>query len=149
MRASRTVGVITSMLIGVGGYVHLCLYRHGYRTIPKIGVAFLMQIVASVVVAVALLLGPRVVARMIGVAATSAATLLDLAAATLAAGTLVAFALTRTSAGLFGFRERGLEPSPQALIALLAETSALVLAGGWWLARHARHGAVATQVRRV
>jgi hypothetical protein len=149
MRASRTVGVITSTLVGVGGYVHLCLYRHGYRTIPKIGVAFLLQAVASAAVALALLLGPRFIARMIHVTETAATTLVDLAAAALAAGTLVAFALTRTPGGLFNFRERGLQPAPRALIALLAETGVLILASGWLLARHTRHGGVATQVRQV
>ena len=43
--------------IVVGGYVHYCLYRHGYRSIPKIGVGFLLQVLSSAVVAGALLIG--------------------------------------------------------------------------------------------
>ena len=41
-----------------------------------------------------------------------AGTVTALAAAALAAGTLVAFALTRRPGGLFNFQERGLQPSP-------------------------------------
>jgi hypothetical protein len=54
---------------------------------------------------------------------------MGVAAATLAAGTLVAFALSRTPRGLFNFRERGLEPAPQALVALVAEAGVLVMLG--------------------
>jgi hypothetical protein len=59
-----------------------------------------------------------------------------LAAAALAAGTLTAFALTRTSGGLFNFQERGLQPAPQALIALVAEVGVLVALGAWLVADH-------------
>ena len=51
------------------------------------------------------------------------------AAAALAAGTLFAFALTRTPGGLFNFQERGLQPAPQALIALVAESGVLLVLG--------------------
>jgi hypothetical protein len=98
------------------------LYRHGYRTIPKIGIGFLLQVVASVIVAAALIAGPQRIAR--------------LAAAALAAGTLVAFALTRTPDGLFNFQERGLQPAPQALIALVAEVGVLLVVAGWLVAEH-------------
>jgi hypothetical protein len=41
-RLFRALGVATALLVATGGYVHFCLYRHGYRTIPKIGVGFLL-----------------------------------------------------------------------------------------------------------
>ena len=41
-------------------------------------------------------------------------------------GTLIAFALSRTM-GLFGFTERGLEPSPQAALSVIAEVLTVVL----------------------
>jgi hypothetical protein len=66
-----------------------------------------------------------------------AGTLTGLAAAALALGTLVAYALTRTPGGLFNFQERGLQPAPQALIALVAEIGVLVMVGVWFLADHA------------
>jgi hypothetical protein len=126
--------VATATLVAAGGYVHFCLYRHGYRTIPKIGVGFLLQVVTSAVVVIALLMGPHLSGRVAHVTDRLAGTLTELAAAALAAGTLVAFALSRTPGGLFNFQERGLQPAPQALIALVAELGVLVIVGAWFLA---------------
>jgi hypothetical protein len=144
-RMFRAFAVATAGLVAAGGYVHFCLYRHGYRTIPKIGVAFGLQVVTSAVVVVALLLGPHRLARVAHVTDQLAGTLTGLAAAALAAGTLVAFALTRTPGGLFHFEERGLQPAPQALIALVAEAGAFAVVGAWLAAdlvvqRHLRAG---------
>jgi hypothetical protein len=125
----RAFAVATAALVAAGGYVHFCLYRHGYRTIPKIGVGFLLQVVTSAVVVMALLLGPHLLGRVAHVTDRLAGTLTGLAAAALATGTLVAFALTRTPGGLFNFQERGLQPAPQALIALVAEVGVLVMVG--------------------
>jgi hypothetical protein len=136
-RLFRAFGVATALLVATGGYVHFCLYRHGYRTIPKIGVGFLLQVLTSAIVVVALLIGPHRVARLARVAHVTdrlAGTLTELAAAALAIGTLAAFALTRTPGGLFNFQERGLQPSPQALIALVAEIGVLVVIGVWTVA---------------
>jgi hypothetical protein len=149
MRTVRIVGVIMGALVAVGGYVHLCLYRHGYRYIPKTGVAFLLQVVASVAVAVSLMLGPRIVARIAHLTEGATATATHLAALVLGAGTLVAFALTRTSAGLFNFRERGLQPSPQALLALLAEAAVVLLASAELFADQIRPHRQAPAVRQV
>ena len=128
---SRSLGIVLAALMAAGGYVHYCLYRHGYRAIPKIGVGFLLQAMTSAMVVVALLMGPHVVARVAHVTDRLAGNLTGLAVAALSAGTLVAFALTRTQHGFFNFRERGLEPAPQALIALIAEAGALVVLGIW------------------
>jgi hypothetical protein len=138
-RMFRAFGLVTAALVAAGGYVHLCLYRHGYRTIPKIGVGFLLQVVTSAIVVLALLLGPHRVARLVKAAHVTdrlAGTLTGLAAAALAAGTLVAFALTRRPGGLFNFQERGLQPAPQALVALIAEIGVLVVLGAWLVADH-------------
>ena len=140
----RSLGIATAALVGVGGYVHWYLYRHGYRTIPTIGVGFLLQVVASAIVAAALLAGPRHIARLAHVTDRFAGAVTGLAAAALAAATLAAFALTRTPGGLFNFQERGLQPSPQALIALVAEAGVLVVLGGWLVADHAVRRAVRT-----
>ncbi|MCU1466652.1 MAG: hypothetical protein JWM72_2580 [Actinomycetia bacterium] len=133
-RMFRAFAVATAALVATGGYVHFCLYRHGYRTIPKIGVGFLLQVVSSAVVVMALLLGPHLLGRVAHVTDRLAGTLTGLAAAALATGTLVAFALTRTPGGLFNFQERGLHPAPQALIALVAEIGVLVVVGAWFVA---------------
>jgi len=134
-RLFRAFAVATAALVAVGGYVHFCLYRHGYRTIPKIGVGFGLQVLTSALVVV-LLLAPHRVARLAPVTDRAAGALTGLAAAALATGTLVAFALTRTPGGLFNFQERGLEPSPQALIALVAELGVLALVGTWLMVEH-------------
>jgi hypothetical protein len=130
-KAIRVFGVVTAALVAVGGYVHLCLYRHGYRSIPKIGVGFGLQVVSSAILVAALLVGPHRLALVAHLPDRLTARLTELGAAALAAGTLIAFALTRTPGGLFNFQERGLEPSPQALTALLAEVGVLVVVGAW------------------
>jgi len=134
-RQFRAFAVATAALVAVGGYVHFCLYRHGYRTIPKIGVGFGLQVLTSALVVV-LLLAPHRVARLAHVTDRAAGALTELAAAALAIGTLAAFALSRTAGGLFNFQERGLQPSPQALIALVAEIGVLVVVGAWLVADH-------------
>jgi hypothetical protein len=115
-RRIRWVVGLSALLIAAGGYVHLCLYRRGYRTIPKIGVAFLLTVIASGVLAVGLVLLrglPNRLARLGGIA--------------LSAGTLVAFGISRTPGGLFNFHEVGFQPAPQAALAVITEASALFL----------------------
>src|ERR1700736_6309666 len=56
-RPPRLLSAAAAAAIVVGGYVHYCLYRHGYRSIPKIGTGFLIQVLSSVMVAGALVLG--------------------------------------------------------------------------------------------
>jgi hypothetical protein len=98
--------------LAVSGLIHAQLYLHGYRTIPGVGTAFLLQ--ASGAFAVALL------------SALSAAVLLRLAVAALVAGALLGFIASRTI-GVFGFIEYGLQPAPQALISVIVEAAALAL----------------------
>jgi len=102
--------------LAVSAASHGYLYIHGYQHIPMIGTAFLIQ--ASVSFSLALLIvanGPR---------------WLDWAAAAMAGGSLVAFALSRT-VGLFGFSERGWDPSPHAAVTVAAEVLCVLLwAGG-------------------
>jgi hypothetical protein len=98
--------------LAISGLIHAQLYLHGYRMLPGVGPAFLLQ--ASGTLAVALLL------------ALSTAAVLRLAAAGLAAGALVGFIASRTI-GVFGFVEYGLQPEPQALISIVVEIAALSL----------------------
>ncbi|MFV5998723.1 hypothetical protein ACNPQM_41915 [Streptomyces sp. NPDC056231] len=51
-------------------------------------------------------------------------------AAAIAIGALAGFATSRTI-GLFGFTERGLQPAPQALLSLIAETLTLLTVVAW------------------
>jgi hypothetical protein len=124
----RMLSAGAAAAIVVGGYVHYCLYRHGYRSIPKIGTGFLMQVLSSVVVAGALVLG-RERALHLGHLSVRRTAAVRLAGLMLSIGTLGAFGLTRTPAGLFNFVERGLQPAPQAVTALVAESLAVVLLG--------------------
>ena len=104
-----------AVTLAVTGVSHAYLYIHGYRHIPTIGTAFLVQ--ASVMFALALVIlagGPG---------------WLRWAAAGVAGGSLVAFALSRTS-GLFGFSERGWDPSPCAAISVIAEVVTVLLRAG-------------------
>ena len=98
--------------LAASGALHAQLDLHGYRTIPGIGPAFLLQASGSLAVALLLLL--------------SSAAVLRLAAAGLAAGALVGFIASRTI-GFLGFVEYGLQPAPQALASLLVETATLGL----------------------
>jgi len=98
--------------LAASGALHAQLYLHGYRTIPGIGPAFLLQASGSLAVALLLLL--------------SSAAVLRLGAAALAAGALLGFIASRTI-GVLGFVEYGLQPAPQALISVLVETAALAL----------------------
>ncbi|WP_422204352.1 hypothetical protein [Mycobacterium sp.] len=105
------IGMAAAMAIT--GVSHAYLYVHGYQHIPTIGTAFVVQASVSFALAVLILLGGP--------------WWLQWAAAAVAGGALVAFALSRT-VGLFGFSETGWQPSPHAAISVLAE----LLAVGLW-----------------
>jgi hypothetical protein len=109
-----TLRTAISASLAASGVVHAYLYIHGYRDIPAIGSAFLLQ--GSMFCALALLILVGGPAWMQHVAAIGAA------------GSLVAFALSRT-VGLFGFTETGWQPSPYAAITVVAEVLTLLLVG--------------------
>lgn len=107
------IGIAAAVV--VSGISHAYLYIHGYQHIPTIGTAFIVQAGVSFALAALILLGGP--------------SWLQWAAAALAGGALVAFALSRT-VGLFGFSEQGWEPAPHAAISVVAE----VLTIGLWAA---------------
>lgn len=98
--------------LATSGYIHAQLYVTGYRFIHVVGVLFLLQASASFALAALLLVGGPVYLR--------------LAAAGAAAGALGGFAASRT-VGVFGFTERGWQPSPQSLLSVLVEVATLAL----------------------
>ena len=111
--AITRIGIAAGM--AVSGISHAYLYIHGYQHIPTIGAAFMLQASVSFAVAVLILIGgPE---------------WLQWAAAMVAGGALVAFVLSRT-VGLFGFSERGWQPSPHAAVSVVAE----LLTVGLWAA---------------
>ena len=98
--------------LAVSGLIHAYLYIHGYSHIATVGPAFLLQASMFCALAVLILAGAPEWFRWAG--------------ALLSVGTLIAFALSRTT-GLFGFSERGWEPSPQAAVSVIAEALTVVL----------------------
>lgn len=100
----------------IGGLVHIKLYFDGYDKFPNanLGRSFMLNAIVSALVAALLVARSEKIVQLAGIA--------------VAGGTLVAFTLTRaTDKGVFGFTEKGMNPSPEALIALVAEIAAIVL----------------------
>ena len=114
-QAGTAARLAAAAAILVGGLVHLQLYFDGYRDFPNenLGRSFLLNGIASVVVAGALVVRRDWWVRLAGIG--------------LVLGTIVAFALSRTDGGIFGFTETGLNPSPQGFLTVVTEVAALVL----------------------
>lgn len=106
-------GAVAAIAILIGGAVHLKLYDDAYRDVPNymLGRSFLANVAASGLVVVLLMQWTAKWRFATGLA--------------LAAGTLGAFVRSRIGHGIFGFSEHGLQPSPEALIALVAELVAV------------------------
>jgi hypothetical protein len=112
--------LVLSVALAVSGVIHAYLYVHGYRHIPTVGPAFLWQASVFCALAVLIVVGGPSWLRWAGAAG--------------AIGSLVAFALSRTD-NLFGFTEHGWQPSPYAVISVLAEALTVVLVGATALPR--------------
>ena len=123
--SARLFTVVSALLILAGGYVHFCLYQHGYRFIPKIGVSFLLQSISSAILAGALLFRGGRIRR--GRHVVPAAQLTRLSGIGLSVGTLATLGIAHTPGGLFQFHELGLRPAPQTLIAIVVESLAALL----------------------
>ena len=122
MGTERALRIVAAALVLAGGVVHLKLWSDGYRDIPDVGPAFLANAIASAVAAVALVVTAHWAAVVAGLAVVN--------------GTLVAFALSRTDRGILDFTERGFQPSPEAVLALVFEIAAgAVLVWLLWLDR--------------
>jgi plastocyanin len=119
MNIGRLLRIAAAIALLVGGLVHLQLYFRGYRSIDTIGRSFLLNAIASGVVAAALVARKDWIVRLAGIG--------------VAVGTIAAFILSRRGDGLFDFREHGLEPSPQASIALVVEIAAVLMLAATFL----------------
>jgi hypothetical protein len=108
------------VLIAIGclgiGAIHLRLYFESYRDFANanLGRSFVLNAVASAVSAAIVLAWAHRLAL--------------LAPLVLANATLVAFALGRTDRGIFGFTERGWNPTPDAALAVAVEIATGLLA---------------------
>jgi hypothetical protein len=121
---TRSLRYLAAALVLVSGAVHLVLWLDEYREVSIIGPLFLVNVVAAVVIAAALLAKPE------GAFA--------LAALAFSAATLVAFVLSRTT-GLFGFEEA--EMDVKAAISIVVEAGAVLATGLWFLATRPAEGA--------
>ncbi len=101
-----------SVLLLAGGAVHTRLAIDAYGT-DDLVVAFFVNGIASALVVGALAFSRSVWALVAGIG--------------VAAGSLVALALSRTGDGLLGFQGNGLDPAPDALLTIVFEGVALVL----------------------
>jgi hypothetical protein len=115
-------GAIAASL-AVSGVIHAYLYVNGYRDIPTVGPGFLLQGSLFCVLALLILIGGPA--------------WLYLVAGLGAAGSLVAFALSRT-VGLFDFIETGWEPSPYTFLSVCAEALTIVLVAAVLIPRRSR-----------
>jgi hypothetical protein len=111
----RIARIVAAVLVAAGGAIHLELYGNGYRSFPNhdLGRSFVANAVASFAIALGLVVWRSVWPLLAGLAVTD--------------GTLVAFALSRTDRGIFGFTEHGFNPSPEAVLTLLIEIFAAVI----------------------
>jgi len=116
--------LFTALLVAISGGVHLRLYLDGYRDIhveSVLGIDLSRSFLLSVLAAL-------VVAELLAVSALRArlATPAYLAAVLYAAGSLAAFALSRTT-GLLGFEEHGWDW--QSVVAVGSALLTLAIAG--------------------
>ena len=111
-----TVGrwLAAALILG-GGAIHLKLYFDGYRDFPNanLGRSFLLNAIAALVVAILLVVWRNPLSLVAGLVLVNA--------------TLLAFALSRTSSGIFDFTETGFNPSPEAVLSLVFEIGAAVV----------------------
>ena len=119
---------VAAIAVAAGGYQHFDLYRHSYHAIDRIGPLFALNVIVSAGLTAALLTRTDRTTRYTTIAFT--------------ASTLLAFVVSRT-VGLLGFKETGLNPSPQAAITLAAETIALL---ALLVAPRSAHGRVHARV---
>ncbi len=106
------IRLVLAASLALSAISHAYLYTRGYQHIPMIGTAFLVQASVSFSLALLIVVGGPVWVQWAGAA--------------LAGGSLVAFVLSRT-VGLFGFLERGWEPSPYVPISVGAEALTVLL----------------------
>jgi len=111
-----TIGrwVAAALILG-GGAIHLKLYFDSYRDFPNanLGRSFLLNAIASLVAAILLVVWRNPLSLLAGLVLVNA--------------TLLAFALSRTSNGIFDFTETGFNPSPEAVLSLVFKIGAAVV----------------------
>ncbi len=120
LQATRYLGAVALLAVGV---VHLQQYLDaGYNLIPTVGTLFLLNAIASAVVATGLLAPMRLLFG--DRRADVAVGVLAIAGTAIAAGALIALFVSETGS-LFGFTEFGY--GTPVVIAIVSEVATLVL----------------------
>jgi plastocyanin len=117
--ALRISGALALLVVGL---VHLDLYFGGYRSagsVPAFGRSILLIAVAAGVAAAAVAARREWFVRAVGIAVPAA--------------TLAALAYTHSGHTVLGFSGSGLDPSPQAAVALIAAIAAIILLGATFI----------------
>lgn len=109
-KLTRSLRLLAAAMVLAGGLIHYDLWTGGYRAIPSIGPLFVVNMVASALVAAALLATGRPAVLLAGAAVSL--------------GSLAALVASRT-VGLLGFSETWTDQSFQVLAAELAAVAAL------------------------
>ena len=118
MRVGHALRIGGALALLAAGLVHLDLYFGGYRSagsVPAFGRSILLNAIISGIVAVAVATRREWFVRLAGIAVPVA--------------TLAAFTYTHNGHTFLGFQGKGLDPSPQAELVLVAEVAAIVLLG--------------------
>ena len=123
----RGLGAVALVVAGV---VHLQQYFGPYREIPTIGVLFLVNFAAAVLIGLTLL---TPIEHLTGRWAGAAVALVTAAGIALAAGSLVMLSISERTP-LFGFQEPGYDPAAIELTRR-SEVAAVVLLGASLIAR--------------
>jgi plastocyanin len=124
MRVGHALRIGGALALLVAGLVHLDLYFGGYRSagsVPAFGRSILLDAIIFGVVAIAVATRREWFVRLAGIAVPVA--------------TLAAFTYTHNGHTSFGFEATGLDPSPQAQLALVAEIAAIVLLAATFVPR--------------
>ncbi len=123
--ATRVLAAVMAASVLVGGYAHLKLYNDGYKDIPvgNIGRQFLLNAIGAAAIAIGLVLTLVVPVLPAWIGRLAAA-----GGVVWGAISLVAFFVARTSGGWFGFTDQpGLNPSPEAALAVFGEAATIAL----------------------
>lgn len=118
MRVGHALRIGGALALLAAGLVHLDLYFGGYRSagsVPTFGRSILLNAIIFGIVAVAVATRREWFVRVAGIAVSVA--------------TLAAFTYTHNGHTFLGFQGKGLSPSPQAEVVLVAEVAATVLLG--------------------
>lgn len=123
---TRNLRYLAASLILISGNIHAILWIGGYEAIPTIGPLFVVNILASVALATALVIRPAGLFALGGIG--------------FALTTVVSYGLTVT-VGLFGFRDSELDG--RSIGAAAAEIGTIILLGWWFRSTRPGPGQIA------